>query len=240
MAFTGLNLKVARATYKNVSKDIDKLNAALDNFSKYVSELNERIWYGGNAANTWYASANKAYRLDCNFRDKLMRVQDKLATKIEKTIAVTDSKKNSVVVSSSSSGGSGGGSVSSAPAPVAETPSSSGANEDKGNGNDDKPYSTEGNLRDRGYSSSKDGGTGAQNAFNSRNSSNSNSGYSSSGIGAAGAQNAFKSTDDLIHEREKIYNQLNLGTYQPGQEGALKKQYDSLDAQIKSRQAKMK
>ena len=102
---SGLNLKVAQKAYNSVKKDIATLDEYINEFRKNVVILNESIWYGGKSADTWYASANKAYAADCKFRDKLINIQNRLATKIDKTIAASGGTDRVIKMSASSGGG---------------------------------------------------------------------------------------------------------------------------------------
>ena len=83
---SGLNLKVLQATYKNVNKDVKNLEEQLKIYEKNVKILNEKVWYGGKSADTWYNSATSAYNKDKQFVDKLINIQTKLKQRIDKLL----------------------------------------------------------------------------------------------------------------------------------------------------------
>ena len=84
MAGSGGSIKELIDRYNALTKPVFYFGVNLGNLRMTVEGMNENYWNGGKTANTWYEALEKAYKADKSFYNKMLTVQKKLRTLIEK------------------------------------------------------------------------------------------------------------------------------------------------------------
>lgn len=61
MAKSGVSKKTARTAHTNVKRDLQSLEAHMNQLVNHVQQMNASIWYGSETANKWYTTMRGHY-----------------------------------------------------------------------------------------------------------------------------------------------------------------------------------